>query len=161
MSNQTITIEIPEGKVAKQVTNPDGSITISYVDKEPIRSKSWEEFCKNHPKCGGEFYITSSSSILGMNRGWNRHFEDASNCLATKEDAEGILALIKLTRLHDEWLPDEYDQKACIVIYKCDNEIGISTIFANKKLLSFPTSEMAHEFIKCFKDLILKAKKFI
>lgn len=46
---QTITIEVPEGKTYKQTTDKDGNIIIQYVDKEPVRSKSWDEFCKNHP----------------------------------------------------------------------------------------------------------------
>lgn len=80
--------------------------------------------------------------------------------LETREDAEGILALIQLTRLHDEWLPNDYEQNVCI-IQRADNQIDISTHFYNKKLLTFPTKEMAAEFLECFRDLIEKARKFI
>lgn len=167
MKNQ-IVINIPEGKKAVQETDKDGNIIIKYVDVEPTRSKSWEEFCERHPYATGEFYfrvngvISKVSSTDGVGK---RSYWDI--CMASKEDAEGILALIKLTRLHDEWVgdwkPDYSEDKVIWQIYKRGNFGEINVLYSdyNNKLLSFPTHEMAQEFLDCFKDLIEKAKKFI
>ena len=93
-----------------------------------------------------------------------------STCLfETKEDAEGILALIQLTRLHDEWVGDwqpNLDKSSQIlagysVAYKGYMGFGIINNFYIHSLLCFPTQEMAQEFLDCFKDLIEKAKRFI
>ena len=102
---QIIKIEVPEGK--KAVYN-ESTKTIEFVDIEPIRSKSWEEFCKNHPNVSHEEWC------LDNQRGYIAHYgikgckrnNTHKTLIATKEDAEGILALVQLTRLYDEWVGD-------------------------------------------------------
>lgn len=163
-----IKIDIPEGKVAKQTINSDGSISISFVDKEPIRSKSWEEFCENHPiVLENEYYFCDDSSIRStQSRKYDktpRRFIDKI-FLSSKEDAEGVLALIQLTRLHDEWVGDwkprfRADPNAAII--NTGNKLEVSVSCYCSALLLFPNKELAEEFLKCFKDLIEKAKKFI
>lgn len=161
MNTQTITIEVPEGKVAKQVTNPDGSITISYVDKEPVRSKSWKEFCKNHRDSLKEESYIDTYGIIQSCKVRGRNF---ANWLATKEDAEGILALIQLTRLHDEWVEGsdykKYQDKAHIYM-SVNGTIPSIGVGVQYHLLDFPSTKMAYEFLECFNDLIEKAKKFL
>ena len=158
---KTITIEIPEGKTYKQTVDENGNLVIQYIDKEPVKSKSWKEFCENHPIVEDEYYISSQGKIKNIDGLRN---SSCDHHLATKEDAEGILALIQLTRLHDEWVSDsnykDFEQKAYIYILPCTGE---PEIYIGKAhcLLGFPSYKMAQEFIKCFKDLIEKAKKFI
>lgn len=155
-----IKIDIPEGKVAKQIINSDGSISITFVDKKSTRSRSWEEFRINHPRITEEYYIDcdgSISSVYECNR-------DCCNNLATKEDAEGILALIQLTRLHDEWIGDwkpKFKAKPNAVIINTGNRIEVSVSCYCSALLLFPNQELAEEFLECFRILIEKAKKFI
>lgn len=156
---QTITINVPEGK--KAVYN-ESTKTIEFVDTEPIRSKSWEEFCKNHPDCTGEYYISSSGTIHKLVTGWNRSIQEChSNNLKTKEDAEGILALIQLTRLHDEWVGDWKPTNRWYSVCVYNNEIVVEDWIASQYLLSFPTEKLALEFLRCFRDLIIKARRFI
>lgn len=164
---QNIVIEIPKGKVAKQVTNPDGSISITFVDKEPIRSKSWEEFCENHPDANNEWYINPLGKVLESNSSLTNLRRVNAN-LSTKEDAEGILALIQLTRLHDEWVGDwkgtyiaQYAGDLKYQITCSEDEPCVLFHHVEHSLLDFPTKELATEFLECFKDLIEKAKKFI
>ena len=165
---QTITIEIPEGKTYKQTTDKNGNITIQYVDKESVRSKSWEEFCKNHPiKSNTEWCINGSiiTPVYAEIKSRESTFNQAKGYLSTKEDAEGILALIQLIRLHDEWVGDwkpnwDVGLKYCIN-YWCEGMLGVRVFYTSHKLLCFPIEEMAKEFLECFKDLIEKAKKFI
>lgn len=153
-----ITIQIPEGY--KDVVFNKETKSLEFI-KEPIRSKSWEEFCKNHSIKSKEFYVSASEVYSTMCNGVNRNTGD-SGYLASKADAEGILALIQLTRLHDEWVgdwkhKDKFDPTICV------SEKGKLTIldFYICSLLQFPTFDMAQEFLKCFKNLIEKAKKFI
>lgn len=161
MEKQYITIEIPEGKEYKQNTNPDGSISITFVDKEPIRSKSWEEFCRNHPDVTYELYINQHGGIDFRTFGVRN-----VNNLETKEDAEGILALIQLTRLHDEWVGDwkgDYTQASDLKyqIVCSEDKPRVTYHHLEHSLLDFPNEKMAKEFLDCFEDLILKAKRFI
>lgn len=163
---QTIIIEVPEGKTYKQYADEFGNLVIQYIDKKPVRSKSWEEFCKNHPIIDiGETYVgrdgAYKSSEVGLNRRPNRNY------LATPEDAEGILALIQLTRLHDEWVgdwkcTDKNNLLYWVIYYEaiCESP-KIEPLKNTKHLLSFPSEEMTKDFLLSFKDLIEKAKKFI
>lgn len=58
--NQLITIEVPEGKEIVQEKETDGSIRIGFINKKSVRSKSWEEFCKNHPQISYEYFLQQS-----------------------------------------------------------------------------------------------------
>lgn len=155
-----IKINIPENKVVKQIINSDGSINITFVDKKPTRSRSWKEFCINHPRITEEYYIDdwgSVSIITDCDR-------KCCNNLATKEDAEAIIALIQLTRLHDEWIGDwkpKFRAKPNAVIINTGNRIEVSVSCYCSALLLFPNQELAEEFLECFRILIEKAKKFI
>lgn len=161
---QTIKINVPEGKVAKY---NEETQTIEFVDKEPVRSKSWEEFCKNHPTINNEYFIISDSKIAYYENSV-RLSNDDKTLLYSKKDAEGILALIQLTRLHDEWVGDwkpVFENSHSPMWYICilyrNDEIKICESYYVHKHLNFPTKEMAQEFRTCFSNLILKAKKFI
>lgn len=161
MENQII-INIPEGKKAIQETDKDGNIIIKYVDIETVCSKSWEEFCKNHPTSIGDYYIASESGTIRPSGGIVRN--DKKHYLASKEDAEGILALIQLTRLHDEWVGDwkPNGHTTYSIFYNIVQKvacIGIST--SVNTLLCFQDKKTACKFKLCFEDLIEKAKKFI
>lgn len=167
--NQTVNITIPKGKIAKQMTDENGDIIIKFVDPEPIRSKSWEEFCKNHPDCEGEYFIDYNGDVSRID--WTtseRGANSRGNLLQTQEDANAILALIQLTRLHDEWVGDwkpkpiwdgHVEIKYEIIIQS--NKINVVDFGALQSLLMFPTREMAEEFVNCFRDLIEKAKRYI
>lgn len=156
---QTITINVPEGKIAKY---NEKTQTIEFVDKEPIRSKSWDEFCENHPKINYEYFITADSQVENYEEAV-RHIGDDKILLSSKKDAEGIIALIQLTRLHDEWVGDwklTKDNTFCSIIYNRRSD-GFMIECCNYRLLMFPTCDMADEFFKCFNDLLEKAKKFL
>lgn len=151
---QIIKIDVPAGKKA---VYDEATQTIKFVDIEPVRSKSWEEFCKNHPNAGNEWYIDSDGDVKKVND--YRRFH--KNNFATREDAEGILALIQLTRLHDEWVGNWKPTTDWYSICVYDKEIEVQRWISSQFLLSFPTEKMAKEFLDCFKDLIIKAKRFI
>lgn len=165
---QTITINIDVRDGYELKYNPE-TRTIEEVKKEPVRSKSWEEFCENHPKTEEEYYIGATGKVFRLGGRCDR--SSCPNHLATKEDAEGILALIQLTRLHDEWVGDwdilnselHNDCWYSIKNIPTNHTFSLTVLqrYSDLRLLSFPTKEMAEEFLGCFKDLIDKAKKFI
>lgn len=154
---ETIKINVPEGKKA---VYDEATQTIKFVDIALIRSKSWAEFCKNHPNAASDRYIDPFGKIFQ----WDAYNRNSKCLLKNREDAEGILALIQLIRLHDEWVgswePD-YKGKWFHSIYYYQNYIDVFDNRYNHNLLSFPTKEMAKEFLNCFKDLLEKAKRFI
>lgn len=158
-----ITINIPEGKEIKQEIDKDGNITIKFVDKEITRSKSWKEYCINHPNIEGEWLTDGRGIIFQQKDGYKRALYP--ECLETREDAEAIVTLIQLIRLHDEWVGDwkpinknSYYAISYDLVHK---KLIIDIRWKILQVLSFPTKDMANEFLECFYELIVKAKKFI
>ena len=66
--------------------------------------------------------------------------------------SKGILALIQLTRLHDEWVGDWKHKKGCIVYSITNNPLNYIEVLCchNFHLLEFPKEDMANEFLNCF-----------
>ena len=131
--------------------------------------KSWDEFCEKYSNSGNEYYIHTFSTITNVGKGSNlRNHKSDKNLLATKEDAEAVLALIQLKRLRDQWWealnwkPDytNYMLKKYGITLNRD-EIIVDAFFVFNRFLIFPTREIAEEFLKCFKELIEKAKEWI
>lgn len=129
--------------------------------------RSWEEFCTKSDNCVNEYFIDSFSCTCVNDRDFRQAKVDR-NLLATKEDAEAVLALIQLKRLRDQWWealdwkPDFTDEATCkYTILLVKNEIKIYEYYFFSNFLSFPTKEIAEDFLKCFEDLINKAKELI
>lgn len=97
--------------------------------------KSWEGYCKYN-------------SI---------HTKYFSSC--TKYDAFVKLDLLR-NCWWNGWKPTwDCSSKYCIRLWGNELCIGITTKFS--RFLSFPTKEMAEEFLECFRDLIKLAKDLI
>ena len=98
--------------------------------------RSWEEYCRKYG------YVCLSTRYTN---------------LSSKYDA-----LIKLEQLRDcwrqGWEPSKHDTGHAIIIYHEGYSIKP---FRFISFLSFPTYEMAEEFLNCFKDLIEKAGDLI
>lgn len=157
-------IEIPDGY---EIDEEKSSFTNIVFKKKVIKlPKTWEEFCEQNPS-KIEYYIDNCSIIKGHNGldGLRRSDKDR-NLLSTIEDAEAHLALIQLHRLRDVyrqgWKPDysNINEKRW-VIYYCNNTINITDYTAIHRFLSFPTKEIAEQFLENFKNLIELAKELI
>ena len=147
----------------------------AFTEKElnPL-PRSWEKFCKNNPIQDHEAfinyangYITMCKECAGSGLGiWIRKPEkDRCKCVSQKS-AEAHLAMIQLEQLRDcwrqGWEPNWLEgnvQK--YVIQKWRDKISIETTYVTHSFLSFPTYEMAKEFLECFRDLIEKAGDLI
>ena len=107
------------------------------------RPMSWEEYCEQNPIKEDDCYIGSNGE----------------RCTTMPKDlCEAFLAYMKLIQLRNAWVKD-CDKTTCC--YKIESErVGIASklhpYFHNG--LSFPTRDMADEFIKTFKDLLEVAK---
>ena len=134
----------------------------TYVVKEKKQTppRSWEEFCKKYPLKPGEAYIDLNSGIDVANYKCSRNASKSKNWCTSKEEAEAFLALMQLRQLRKAWVGDwePSGDNYCAIVYATKN--GLKIMFHEKlnKNLSFPTEEMANDFLGCFRDLCETAK---
>ena len=121
--------------------------------------RSWEEFATNYARRG--YYISSDGKPLMCAS--SGKFSSPHVC-PSKESAKAHLAMIQLEQLRDCWLNGwtpkwDISEKWCIRLYKNEIHVGLCTDIS--RFLTFPTKEMADEFLKCFRDLIELARDLI
>lgn len=155
-------IEIPDGY--ELVKTDDGYAVRE--KKEPEPPKSWLEFCERYPVSGSEIYIGGDSSL------W-RHFSpkrrDAfidKNLIATEDEASAFLALMQLRQLRKAWVGDwtqeqAQDKKCPVIKHSIMVGLSVATTTDWTNVMTFPTMDMAHEFLECFKELLEKAKTLL
>lgn len=137
----------------------------SYVVKEKKQNppRSWKEFCKRYSVQNGECFITPNSGITDKTSwecDFNRHPIQGRNWCISLQEAEAFLALMQLRQLRKAWVGDwEITDQPC---YYCiiPNKTKITVLDSHYILrsLSFPTKEMAEDFLSCFRDLCETAK---
>lgn len=125
--------------------------------------KSWEEFCKNHMIDTSEAYFDTCGMIYSADATHRDSIYDKNVC-PSKRSAEAHLAMIQLEQLRNYWWNGwepiwDCSEKWCIRLW--GNELGVGVATHIARFLTFPTNEMAREFLECFRDLIEKAKDLI
>ena len=125
--------------------------------------RSWKDYCKNYPIKPEEIFIDGYSKFIVNNVGDRNPVHDKNIC-PSRKSAEAHLAMIQLEQLRDCWWNGweptwDISEKWCIRLWGNELSIGIATNIS--RFLTFPTKEMAEEFLKCFKDLIELAKDLI
>lgn len=156
-----IEVEVPDGKTAVW---KDGKIV--YEDIEPQLPKTWEEFCEQSEIRRCECYLDINCDILEVRKGERRKNEDR-NLLPSKKAAEQHLALMQLHQLRDcyrqGWKPNYSEQSDDEIWYisKYDDEFDIKFTSGCVSFLSFPTREIAYQFLTNFQDLIKEAGDLI
>ena len=164
---QTIEIEVPDGKKAILKNN-----TIIFEDIKPQLPKTWDEFCKNYPPKKGECYMGPSCEICNIvYHTDNRDKDSDRNILPSRQAAEAHLALMQLHQLRDcyrqGWIPNliEGSIKYCIIGYYISNtksiKYRVDDLAYTSNFLSFPTYELAEEFLTNFRELIEQAGDLI
>ena len=164
---QTIEIEVPDGKKAVWKYNK-----IIFEDIKPQLPKTWEEFCEQNPIKKEEYYIGENSSFFDYKVGrLGRHHHSDKNVLPSKEAAEAHLALMQLHQLRDcyrqGWIPNliEGSSKYCIMGYYSPGtksiKYRVDNLTYTSNFLSFPTCELAEEFLTNFRELIEQAGDLI
>ena len=117
---------------------------------KPKYPKTWDDYCDNfYPHEKHMHYIPKFA-----------HGFDG-------DDADAFIAFGKLIRLHRAWIGDwkpEWNGEVyhyCIILENKYNKYGVEAFSRYHRPLSFPTKEMAKDFMNRFKDLLEKAKTLI
>jgi hypothetical protein len=131
-----------------------------------VKPKTWEEYCKN---AKGEvyYYSPSTNQIAKMPVG-KRGLVPGRNkwTLPTLELAEKMEAYFQLLSIHEDWTkgwqPDwrrSAVEKWCIEYDELTSDnLVVSKHDYVRHSLCFPNRDMANEFCKTFKDLLIKAQ---
>lgn len=124
---------------------------------------SWKEYCRQNPvnagycyidkDCTIDFAITSSSNV-------DRNADTDVNVM-TKDLCEAFLAYMKLIQLRNAWVKDCDAEDCSIKIVAKDNAIFRDSYMQFMHGLSFPTPEMADDFMDTFEDLLEIAKPLL
>lgn len=156
---QTIEIEVPDGKKAVW---KDGKVV--FEDIKPQLPKTWVKFCEQNDTKEGECFLDNSCYTIkvGTNK---RHSIFNRNILPSKQAAEQHLALMQLHQLRDcyrqGWNPSYLYEENKYNINDDAGLIGINCTNKRVSFLSFPTLELAEQFLKNFKELIIQAGDLI
>ena len=159
---QTIEIEVPDGKKAVW---KEGKVV--FEDIKSKLPKTWIEFCnQNKIKKGEIFFNDVCDMIDGRVFGNIRDSYIDRNILPSEQAAKQHLALMQLHQLRDcyrqGWIPDwgSYRTiKYCIEF--TNNKYIIFKYYVSSNFLSFPTRELAEEFLTNFREFIEQAGDLI
>lgn len=154
----------PETYSLEALTAVVGALFKEYEKQQNVLPKTWEEFCIKNKIKEGESYISTESQIREL-CGYERDSIADRNICTSKSEAKAFLTLMQLRQLRKayvkDWEPDwtESSDKYCISYY--DNEIKIDKWALMSHVLSFPSHELAHQFLTNFRNLLEIAKPLI
>ena len=165
METKELKITIPEGYEIDKENSTFEKIVFKKKDTKP---RSWEEYYKQqiaNKKCG--YYIDDVNCDSAMIV-WD-DFVGADkwrNVLPSKELTEAFLAMMQLMSLRQAWIgdwkPDWNDETRVKWNIIClQNQVCLQGACATSRVLSFPTKEMAGDFMDCFRVLLEIAKPLI
>lgn len=119
--------------------------------------RTWEEFCENNLVSNKEACIAYNSNINTVNSRTRVSTVDL-NILPSYKAAEQHLALMQLHQLRDCYRRNILSMYWYSIMRGKSNLIVVQD---NNRFLSFPTKELAEEFLSNFKDLIEEAGDLI
>ena len=168
---QTIEIEVPDGKKAVWKDNK-----VVFEDIKPQLPKTWEEYVTFHfpvDKLPENHYVCAETSIFSCHT-TNSDYESVlqtKNILTSDKTIKQHLALMQLHQLRDcyrqGWQPNLKDNANKYGIQLAYNSISSSIELRVlwyqqvSTFLSFPTRELAEEFLTNFRELIEQAGDLI
>ena len=162
METKELKIQIPEGYEIDKENSTFEKIVFKKKDTKP---RSWEEYCKNFK--GQYYYIQNNRDNIATSFIPNGYglVSAYKNYIPSKELAEAFLAMMQLMSLRQAWIGNwepnwkNPDIKKWCIIFEC--ELKVSYFYSNSRALSFPTKEMAEDFMNCFRDLLEIAKPLL
>ena len=161
METKELKITIPEGQeIDWQESAKQEKIVFKKKDPKP---RSWEEYCNNFS--GELFYFSNRNSIESVVTSDGMSYT-AKDYLPSKELAEAFLAMMQLMSLRQAWIgnwePDWNDETRVKWNIIClQNQVCLCDSLIKSRVLSFPTKEMAIDFMNCFRVLLEIAKPLI
>lgn len=163
MEQKEIKITIPEGYEIDKEQSTFEEIVFKKKDNKYL--KTWEECIDKLNSSKTRFcYIAGNSELHETYDCYKKTTE--YNILPSKEIAEKFLILQKLYTCRQayigDWKPDFLDFSVIKYCIKNDtNVISIRNYTHTSSLFSFPTEEMAKEFLINFNDDLEKIKEFL
>lgn len=150
-----IKIKIPDNCEIFQ----DGNTYVIKEKEQKRPSRSWEEFCRTHPLTDKEVFIDSYSDIKPPYEFGERKALSGKNWCTSEEEAKAFLALMQLRQLRKAWVGD-FDNCVCAKITRDVSSNSVIVLFSynNSGALTFPTEEIARDFLECFEDLCETAR---
>lgn len=136
------------------------AMKLGLLKEKDSRVRSWEEFKEKYRSGYGHFYELHSDKVLKTSS------PISIGDQLTPHEAKAIAAFSKLLKLRRDWIgelePDWMDSTTCkFIIGYIDNQIKVNVRNMSVRSFSFPTEQMAREFLETFRDLIEEAKILI
>lgn len=157
--------DFPETKSLEALTAVVSALFKEY-EKQNELPKTWEEFCKRNSLKKGECVINIFGNIFEAEEGRFRNIDEDRNYCISRSEAEAFLSLTQLRQLRKcyvgDWEPDwkKYDVRKYIITFNCDN-VYITARTTVSHPMSFPTYELAEQFLTNFKNLFEVAKPLL
>ena len=153
-------IEIPTGY---EIDKEKSTFEKIIFKKKNTKPKSWEEYCNNFS--GELFYFSNRNSIESVVTSDGMSYT-AKDYLPSKELAESFLAMMQLMSLRQAWINDwepSWKNNSISIwgVISREYKVKVDNFYTTAMPLSFPTKEMAEDFMNCFKDLLEVAKPLI
>lgn len=128
-----------------------------YHNDKPM---SWKEYCEQNPIKAGDVYIGEISDINSIEDSRDRYEDDDVNVMPSYL-CKAFIAYMKLIQLRNAWVKDS-EKTGCYfrILTEKDSIVRKTYMFCTGGL-SFPTTAMANEFVKTFKELLEEAKPLI
>ena len=134
---------------------------LGLLKEKDSRVKSWDEFKEKYRSGYGHFYEAYSNKVLRTSS------PISIGDQLTPHEAKAIASFSKLLKLRREWIGewepdwDFYSQINKHVVVNWGNRLRTEFTKTISRPLSFPTEQMAKEFLETFRDLIEEAKILI
>lgn len=125
--------------------------------------KTWEEALRKFE--GTTVYYIDNESVIesgGLTIDKVEDKKNLSNIITSREETRAFRSLMKLRLIRKAWVGDfdttrdEYESKYRITLFA--NEFKIENTIFGGSMLTFPTKEMAEQFLDLFKDLLDETK---
>jgi hypothetical protein len=163
---KTASGRFPEVYSLEALTAVVGALFKEY-EKHNELPKTWEEFCERNPVTPDEYWIeTVDSRYCNGFRDRERDINRDKNVCVSLQEAKAFTALMQLRQLRKayvkDWEPDwmsDDDPKYCVYFY--GGHIKIGKWGFTSQVLSFPTDELAHQFLTNFRNLLEIAKPLL
>ena len=155
METKELKVQIPEGyEIDKEKSTFE---KIVFKKKENTKPRSWGE------------YLELNTGFDGVGIDWNcggvqtTGLHHRGKAIVPTHLAQPFIAMMQLMSLRQEWIrdwqPDWGKGNYCVAATNSNISAGVLVNFTHP--LSFPTQEMAEDFMNCFKDLLEVAKPLI
>ena len=155
-------MDFPETKSLEALTAIVSALFKEY-EKQNALPKTWEEFCERN-RIGDKRFCLCHGDIVGTSVSKNTLRD--TTLMASIEEARAFKALMQLRQLRKayvkDWEPDWRDDNLKYCIEGANgNELLIHSWYHSSHILSFPSRELAKQFLDNFKNLLEIAKPLL